>query len=81
VLDRGPAALHPVDNRLERRIVAQHAVLGVINDIFELIVEQARVHRVEHPAHPRHAVPADEVARMVHREASDLVAGPEAERL
>ena len=81
MLDRGPAILHPVDDGLESRVIAQHAVFSVIDDIFELVVEQARVHRVQHPAHACHAVPADEVARMVHREACDLVARLEAQGL
>ena len=80
MFDRFPAALHPVDNRLEGGIIDQHAIFGVVDDIFELIVKQARVHRVEHPAHPGHAIPAHQMARMVHREAGNLVAFLEAER-
>jgi len=76
-----PARFHPVNNRLEGRIVTQHTVFGVVDDIFELIVKQPRVHCVQHPAHACDAIPADQMARMVHREARDLVARFEAKRL
>ena len=69
MLDRGPAVFHLVDDGLECCIVQKHAVFGVRNNIFELVFEQARVHRVEHPAHPRDTVPAHKVARVVHGKA------------
>ena len=74
VFDRGPARLHPVDDRLERRIVEQHLIFGVIGDIFQLIVEQSRVDCVEHPAHPDCAVPRDQMAAVVHRQRGDPLA-------
>ena len=41
-------------------VVEEHPVLGMIDDIVELIVEQARVEGVEHPAHADHAEPGDQ---------------------
>ena len=68
VADGGPPAAHPLDQRLEHCIVQQHLIFSVIGDVFQLIFEQPRVDRVQHPAHADRAVPADQVARMVHRQ-------------
>ena len=81
VLDRRPARPHPVDDRLEGRIVDQHAVLGMVGDIFELVIEQPRIDRVQHPARAGHAVPGDEVAAVVHRQSGDAIALGHAEPL
>jgi len=50
----------------------------VTDDIFELIVEQARVHGVEHAPHPWHPEPGDEVPVVVHGEGRHAIAGPHA---
>ena len=81
MFDRGPFVAHLVHDRLERRIIDHHLVFGVIDDVFELVFEQARIAGVQHAAHPRDAEPADQVARVVHGEAGDLVALAEAQRL
>jgi len=70
-LQLGPDAL---DDRQKHCVEQQHTVFGMIDDIDELLVEQTWVHRVEHPAHSRAAVPADEMVAMVHRERRDAVA-------
>jgi hypothetical protein len=74
MLDRRPARLQPLDHRREGLVVEQHPVLGMVADIDELLVEQARVDGVEDPAGADRAVPGDEVAAVVHRERPDPVA-------
>ena len=74
VFDRRPFVAHLVDDRLEGRIVEHDFVFGVVDDVFELVLEQARVAGVQHAAHARDAEPADQVTRMVHRQAGNLVA-------
>ena len=72
--DRGPARLHPLDDRAGTPRRRAAPVFGMVGDIFQLIVEQPRVDRVEHAARPDRAVPADQMARMVHRQRRDPVA-------
>ncbi len=81
VFDRRPALFHAVDDRLECCIVEHDPVFGVIDDIFELVVEQARIDCMEHPAHPCDAIPADQVPRVVHRHAGNPVALLDTQRL
>ena len=78
VFDRGPERLHPIDDRLERRIIKQHLILGMVDDIIELIIEQPRVDRVQDAAHADRAVPADEVPAVVHRQRCDPFTLPHA---
>ena len=52
----------------------------MVGDVNELVVEQARVDGVEHPAHPDRAIPGGEVRGMVHRQRRDPVAGLDANR-
>ena len=66
MIDRGPTILHFIDNGLKGCIIKQHFVFGMIDDIFELIFEKARVHCVQYPAHPCNTVPAHQMARVVH---------------
>src|SRR5678815_5973475 len=73
--DRPPARLHPVDDRLENAVVKEDAVFRMVGDIFQLVVEQPRVDRVQHPAHPAGTVPGGEMPRVVHGESRDSVAG------
>src|SRR3546814_2089199 len=46
----------------------------MVDDIDELFVEQPRIDRVQHPAHPRGAVPAHQMMTVVHRQRRDAVA-------
>ena len=57
MLDRRPLRLQPLDDRLEGLVVDEDAVLGVVADIGKLLVEQARVERMQHPAHADRAIP------------------------
>ena len=59
MLDRRPSAASSARPSARTPVVEQHAVLGMVGDIFELIVEQARIDGVEHAAHADRAVPAD----------------------
>ena len=79
MLDAGPLRLQPVDDRLELRIVEQHPVLGVIDDVEQLVIEQARVDRVEHAADPYSSIPGDEMPAVIERERADTVALANAE--
>lgn len=74
-LDRRPAVADPVDDRLKGAVVEEHAVLGMVGDEGELVVEQPRIDRVDHAAHPNRAVPRCQVVRVVHRQRRDAVAG------
>ena len=67
-----------LDDRQQVRIEDQHAIFGVADDVGDLLVEQPRVHRVQHGAHARHAVEALDVAVRVPRERRDPVAGTDA---
>ncbi|PAV69244.1 hypothetical protein WR25_05509 [Diploscapter pachys] len=74
MLDRRPLPAQPVDDRLERAIIEQHPVLGMVGDIDQLVVEQPWVDRMDHAAHADRAVPCDQVVRVVHRQRRDPVA-------
>ena len=47
----------------------------MVGDVDELLVEQPRVDRVDHPAHPDRAVPGDEMVAWFIAERGDAVAG------
>src|SRR6476660_7576474 len=74
MLDRRPARLQTLDDRRERAIVEEDAVLGMVDDIFELVVEQPWIEGVKNPAHADDPKPCDEVAIMVHGHRRDSVA-------
>ena len=74
MLDRRQLAAQPLDDRQEHRVEQQHAVLGMVDDIDQLLVEQPRVHRMQHAAQARAAVPADQMMAVVHRQRRDAVA-------
>ena len=65
----------PLDQRLERSIVEQNLILGVVDDIFELVVEQPRIYGVQHAAHADDAEPGDQVTVVIHGQRGDPVAG------
>jgi len=73
MLNCGPLGLHLVDDWLERCIIEQDPVLSVIDDILKLILEQPGIYCVQHPASTGHAIPADQVPRVVHRQAGDTL--------
>src|SRR5438874_1252212 len=50
MLDRRPLRLQPLDRRREGAVVEQHPVAGMVGDVDELLVEQARVDRVDDSA-------------------------------
>ena len=79
MLDADPALAQPVDDRLEGAIVQQHAVLGMIGDIDQLLVEQARVDRVDDAAHADDTVPRRQMIAVVHRQRRHPAAGADAE--
>ena len=70
----------PIDNRREGRIVQDHPVFGVIDDVDQLLVEQPDVERVDHPAKADCAVPRRQMTVMVHRKGRHTVAGVQAHR-
>ena len=73
MLDRGPVRLQPVHQRLELRVVEQHLILGVIGDVDELLIKQARIDRMQDAADAHCAVPAHQMATVVHRQRRDPV--------
>ena len=73
MLDRRPARLHSFDQWREGGVVEEHAVLAVVDDIFELVVEQPRIERVEDSAHSDHAKPGGQVTVVIHRQRADAV--------
>ena len=58
----------------ERQVEKQHSVFGMVGDVDDLIVKQPRVDGVGHPAHPRNAIPAFDVAIGVPRQRRNSVA-------
>jgi hypothetical protein len=79
--DRRQLGLQPLHESLERGVVEDHAVFGMVDDVAQLVVEQPRVERVEHSAHADDAEPGDQVAVVVHRQRGDAVAGLDAHPL
>ena len=69
----------PLDQRDKARLDKQQPVLCVIDDIDDLLVEQARVDRVAHRADAGDAVIQLEMAEIVPRQGADPVAGSDPE--
>src|SRR3546814_16756313 len=67
MFNRGPARPQAIDDRLERPIVEQYAILGMVGYITQLVVEQPRIDRVDDPAHADSTLPGGEVLAVVHR--------------
>jgi len=59
------------------RIDEQIAVVGVVDDEFDLLAEQARIDRVQHEAGARHGKVQFEMAMIVPRQGRHAIAGPE----
>src|SRR3546814_18936284 len=57
MFNRGPARPQAIDDRLERPIVEQYAILGMVGYINQLVVEQPRIDRVDDPAHADRPIP------------------------
>ena len=81
MFDGRQIGLQPLDQRRERCIVDEDAVLGVRDDVGELVVEQSRVDRMENSAGTDDAEPGSEMAVVVHRQGGDAVAGTDADPL
>ncbi len=63
----------------QRRIDEHHLIVGVIDDVGELIAGQAQVQRMQHRAHARHGEVQLQVARIVPRKRRHAIAAPHAE--
>src|SRR3954468_5006744 len=50
--DRLKARLQSLNHRFERRIIEDHAVLGMTDDVAKLVVKEPRVERMQDAAHP-----------------------------
>ncbi len=70
-----------LEDRHERVVDEHHHVLRVIDDVGDLVGEQAHVDGVQNGAHARHGEVGLEVLGRVPRERRDAVAGPHAELL
>ena len=73
MLDRVQMRFQPLDHRREHRIIHQHAVFGMVDNVDQLLVKQPNVERVDHAAHANHAVPGRQVAVMIHCKGCDPV--------
>src|SRR3546814_16976987 len=65
MFNRGPARPQAIDDRLERPIVEQYAILGMVGYINQLVVEQPRIDRVDDPAHADRPIPGRSEERRV----------------
>jgi hypothetical protein len=74
VPDRLDARRDRLDHRQEGEVEEQHAILGVVGDVDDLVGMQARVERVQHRAQSRDRVVELEVAVAVPGERRDAVA-------
>ena len=81
MVDGGPLVLEAVDDRLEQFVVEEDLILGMVGDVDELLVEQARIDRVDDAAHADRAVPGDQVIMVVHGQGADPVAALQAHLL
>jgi hypothetical protein len=63
-----------LDQRDEREVEADDAVAGVVHDVDQLVVEQPRIDRVDHGAHPGHRVVELEMPVAVPRQRAHTVA-------
>ena len=71
VAQRGQVRQHAGQQRDQRRVDDDHAVLGVVDDVDELLGEQPQVQRVQHRAHARHGEVGHQVLGVVPHERGD----------
>ena len=79
LLDRGELVRDPLHQLDEGEVHEQHPVLGVVDDVDDLLGEEAGVHRVQHGAHAGDAVEELLVAVAVPGQRADPVAVFDAE--
>ena len=72
--------LQPCDDGREHRIIHQHAILGMVDDVDQLLIEQAYIERVDNAAHANRTVPGGQMAMMVHRKGRNAVGGAQSHR-
>jgi hypothetical protein len=77
-LDAGHAALELLEQRQDVGIDDDHLVLGVIDDVLEVVIRQADVQGVQHRAHARGGMVGLQMARAVPHERADPVADADA---
>jgi hypothetical protein len=70
-----------LDQRHEGQVEEHVAVLGVIDDVADLLGKQARVHGVADGTHTGHRVVRFEVAKAVPRQRADAIVHLDAEAL
>ena len=76
VAQRRQVRQHAGEQRDQRRVDDDHPVLGVVDDVDQLLREQPQVERVQHRAHARHREVGHQVLGVVPHEGGDpLVAG------
>ena len=73
-LDALACRSEPFDERRERQVEEAMAILGMIDDVSELVGKQARIDGVDHRARAGHRVIELEVAIAVPRERADAIA-------
>ena len=73
MLDGLQKRFQPVDNRLERRVVHQHFVFGVVHDVDQVFIEQPDIYGVDDPAKTDRAIPCGEVTVVVHCKSRNAV--------
>ena len=73
VFDRCPLRFKPVNDWLKHSVIEQNLILSMIGDIDQLFVEQPWIDRVEDTANANRAVPADQMAAVVHCKGRDAV--------
>ena len=76
-LDRRQAVGDALREFDEGEVEEQHPILGVVDDVDDLIGEQPRVHRMKHGAGPRDAVEEFQMPVSVPRQRADPVAAPD----
>src|SRR5947209_4018475 len=69
------------DDRGKGAIVEDDTVLGVVDDISQLVIEQPRIKRVENAAHADDAEPRYQVPVVIHCQRCDTFSGPHPESL
>ncbi len=70
-----------VDDGGECLVEEQDTILGVVEDVDELLLEQPRIDGVDDAPHADRAVPGDHVPAMVHRQRRHPVALADAKPL
>jgi hypothetical protein len=78
-LDLRQARAQAFEKRNERQVEEQPAVLGMVDDIGQLIGEQPRIERVHDDAHAHEPVPDLGMAVGIPRHRPDHIAGADAE--